>query len=90
MQYYSAEKLMRITTKGQVTIPQHIRKQAGLAPGCDVEFHFESGRVWLARHEEDPAARRARVRATIQSVAGSASANLDMSTDDIMAMTRDD
>ena len=29
---------MRITRKGQVTIPQDIRRQAGLMPGTDVEF----------------------------------------------------
>lgn len=81
---------MRITSKGQVTVPQHIREQAGLAPGCDVEFHFENGRVWLERREDDPAARRARVHQAIRAVGGSASANQDLSTDDIMAMTRGD
>jgi AbrB family looped-hinge helix DNA binding protein len=29
---------MRITSKGQVTIPVEIREQAGLLPGTDVDF----------------------------------------------------
>ena len=36
---------MRITSKGQVTIPQAIRDQAGLLPGSEVEFVIEGGRV---------------------------------------------
>lgn len=38
---------MRITSKGQVTIPQHIRKQAGLLPSTEVEFHYVRGKVTL-------------------------------------------
>ena len=29
---------MRMTSKGQVTIPQHLRERFGLAPNSDVEF----------------------------------------------------
>jgi AbrB family looped-hinge helix DNA binding protein len=32
---------MRITTKGQVTIPQDVRERAGLMPGTDVAFEIE-------------------------------------------------
>lgn len=38
---------MRITSKGQVTIPQNIREQAGLLPGSEVEFVMERGKVVL-------------------------------------------
>ena len=38
---------MRITSKGQVTIPQHIREQAGLLPMTEVEFGFQEGVVTL-------------------------------------------
>ncbi|KFB66513.1 MULTISPECIES: AbrB/MazE/SpoVT family DNA-binding domain-containing protein [Candidatus Accumulibacter] len=38
---------MRITSKGQVTIPVEIRKQAGLMPNTDVEFEFKDGVVRL-------------------------------------------
>ena len=38
---------MKITTKGQVTIPQHIREKAGLLPNTEVEFEYVRGRVTL-------------------------------------------
>jgi AbrB family looped-hinge helix DNA binding protein len=36
---------MRITTKGQVTIPQEIREKAGLLPNTEVEFEIVRGKV---------------------------------------------
>lgn len=79
---------MRITNEGQVTIPPEIRQLAGLEPGVDVEFHVENGRIWLAKASEDPEAKRVRIRKAIEALRGSATANQDLSTDDIMAMTR--
>ncbi|QTN18199.1 AbrB/MazE/SpoVT family DNA-binding domain-containing protein [Brevundimonas sp. AJA228-03] len=38
---------MRITSKGQVTIPVDIRRQAGLLPNTEVEFVLEHGKVVL-------------------------------------------
>jgi AbrB family looped-hinge helix DNA binding protein len=38
---------MRITSKGQVTIPSDIRKQAGLMPNTEVEFEYKEGVVIL-------------------------------------------
>jgi antitoxin PrlF len=38
---------MRITSKGQVTIPQAIRDQVGLLPHTEVEFSVERGRAVL-------------------------------------------
>lgn len=34
---------MRITSKGQVTIPQEIRERLGLLPHTEVEFAIERG-----------------------------------------------
>jgi AbrB family looped-hinge helix DNA binding protein len=39
---------MRITSKGQVTIPQEIREQCGLLPHTQVRFVVEGGRELLA------------------------------------------
>ncbi|MGH8563714.1 MAG: AbrB/MazE/SpoVT family DNA-binding domain-containing protein [Gammaproteobacteria bacterium] len=44
---------MRVTVKGKVTIPQHIRELAGIRPHSEVEFYFEDGKVWLIRAEAD-------------------------------------
>ena len=40
---------MRITAKGQVTIPQEVRERAGLTLGTDVEFEIEAGAVRLIK-----------------------------------------
>ncbi len=40
---------MRITSKGQVTIPQAIREQAGLLPNTEVEFRIDGDLVFLVR-----------------------------------------
>jgi AbrB family looped-hinge helix DNA binding protein len=42
---------MRITSKGQVTIPQAIREQAGLHPNCEVRFRLVGEQVVLERVE---------------------------------------
>jgi AbrB family looped-hinge helix DNA binding protein len=38
---------MKVTTKGQVTIPQEIRERPGIHPGVDVEFAVEGSVVKL-------------------------------------------
>jgi antitoxin PrlF len=45
-----------ISSKGQVTIPQEIRKRLGLEPGDRVEFVVEEGRTIVrpARSEANP------------------------------------
>ena len=40
---------MRITSKGQVTIPVAIRERAGLMPNTEVEFAYEGGEVLIRR-----------------------------------------
>jgi AbrB family looped-hinge helix DNA binding protein len=42
---------MRITSKGQLTIPQRVRESAGLMPGTDVEVLFEAGVVQVRKTE---------------------------------------
>ena len=74
---------MRITSKGQVTIPQRIREQAGLLPETEVEFEIVRGRVTL-RAKGKPAspgkAAVARLRGSLK--------HLKRSTDELMALTR--
>jgi len=45
-----------ISSKGQVTVPQEIRKRLGLAPGDRIEFVVEEGRTVIrpARSEVNP------------------------------------
>lgn len=77
---------MRITTKGQVTIPQEVRDFAGFQPGTEVEFVIgDDGvvRVMAAGCEAHP---EARLKAAIAGLRGIASSGLN--TDEIMALTR--
>jgi antitoxin PrlF len=79
---------MRLTSKCQVTIPQGIRELAGLVPGSEVEFQFKNGQVLLEKVASDESQRRERVLATLREVAGSATANRELRTDDVLRMTR--
>jgi AbrB family looped-hinge helix DNA binding protein len=77
---------VRITSNGQVTIPIEIREQAGLLPQTEVEFEFDGKAVRIVRaeaHKSD--GRGARL---IRHLRGSG--DVVMSTDEIMALTRDD
>ncbi len=74
---------MRITSKGQVTIPQHIREKAGLLPNTEVEFRITNGRVTL-RSKGKPASHGERAVAQLR---GSLK-HLKRSTDELMALTR--
>lgn len=74
---------MRITSKGQVTIPQHIREKAGLLPNTEVEFEYARGKVLLR-----PAGkRRTRGERAVARLRGSLK-HLRMTTDQLMALTR--
>jgi AbrB family looped-hinge helix DNA binding protein len=77
---------MRITSKGQVTIPQAIREQAGLLPGCEVEFLLDDGTVRIVPAK--PRKGLGRGERIVQHLRGRGS--LGLSTDDIMALTRGD
>lgn len=72
---------MRITSKGQVTIPQAIRKQAGLGPNTEVEFEYQDGVVILRPSAGTKGEQLvARLRGAFQ--------GCGMSTDEIMRETR--
>lgn len=74
---------MRVTIKGQVTIPQHIREKLGINPGTEVDFVPENGKVYVVKRE------RAKGRTNrFQRYRGIAT--VKMSTEEIMALTRAD
>ena len=68
---------MRVTSKGQVTIPKKVREVLGIGPKSEVDFVEENGRVYLVKKsKENP----------YKSLLGSAT--IKMTTDEIMALTR--
>lgn len=40
---------MRVTSKGQVTIPQHIREKMGITPSSEVDFVVDEERVYVEK-----------------------------------------
>jgi antitoxin PrlF len=75
---------MRITSKGQVTIPQEVREKLGLMPHTEVEFVIEGNRAFV-RKAAGPAQRGKRL---VENMRGRAT--VKMSTDEIMALTREE
>ena len=74
---------MRITSKGQVTIPIEIRERTGLLPGTEVEFVVDGDAVRLKRSPKAPG----RGKMIVERLRGRATGGL--STDEIMALTRE-
>ncbi len=73
---------MRITEKGQVTIPQDVREQLGLLPHTEVEFVIRKGGVLLRKVRGN----RRRGKSIVENLRGRATSGL--STEEIMAHTR--
>jgi AbrB family looped-hinge helix DNA binding protein len=72
---------MRLTTKGQVTIPLEIRTRLGLMPNSEVEFDIVGDSVRIRK-----AARQQRGRDLVARMRGRATTGL--TTAQIMALTR--
>ena len=70
---------MRISERGQVTIPQALRERHGLLPDTRVEFVERDGELVLRK---DPEERRRGLRALYGRI------ETGRSTDEIMAMLR--
>jgi AbrB family looped-hinge helix DNA binding protein len=74
---------MRITSKGQVTIPIEIRERLGLLPGTEVEIVVDGGAARIVRARDG----RGRGQTVVERLRGRATSGL--STDEIMALTRE-
>jgi AbrB family looped-hinge helix DNA binding protein len=75
---------MRITSKGQVTIPLDIREKLGLLPNTEVEFEISGNTVRL-RKVRGPSRRGATLLARMRG-----KGSVRMTTDEILALTRED
>lgn len=77
------EVVMQITSKGQVTIPQDIRDRCGFLPHTEVQFVLEKGRVYI----EKMSGAQTRGKQLIDTMRNKAT--VSMTTDEIMALTRE-
>ncbi len=73
---------MKITSKGQVTIPIEVRERMGFFPNTEVEFVVQGDQVILQKATGG----KGRGQKIIERMRGRAT--LRMSTDEIMALTR--
>ena len=71
---------MKISERGQVTIPQEIREKYGFLPDTDVEFVVNNGALMLVQ-------KRAARRKALESIYGKK--KLKKSTDELLALLRD-
>jgi AbrB family looped-hinge helix DNA binding protein len=71
---------MRVTSKGQVTIPQAVRTRLGITPGSEVDFEIDEHGARLVR------APTSRGEELVERMIGRG--KVGMSTDEIMALTR--
>ena len=69
---------MRVTQKGQVTIPLPVRRALGISPGSNVEFELDEHGVRLIV-DSDRIAEICRMRGAGEG---------EMSTEEILALTR--
>ncbi len=70
---------MRVTQKGQVTIPLDVRRALGIRPGSDVEFDLDEKGARLVVDRDRAAREIARMRGT---------GDIQLTTDEILALTR--
>ena len=74
---------MRVTTKGQVTIPLKIRKKMNILPASEVDFIIgEDDRIYIIKVKKEPEPTSKRF-AKLRGIA-----TIKMSTEEIMALTR--
>jgi antitoxin PrlF len=79
-----AQMTVRVTRKGQVTIPKPVRDRLGIKPGSQLDFEIaEDGRAFFRKvgRGRVPPSRFERMRGT---------ATTELTTDEIMALTRGD
>ncbi|MGI9064460.1 MAG: AbrB/MazE/SpoVT family DNA-binding domain-containing protein [Pseudonocardiaceae bacterium] len=75
---------MRMTSKGQITIPQQVRRELGLEPGDEVDVIVQGGAARIVPAGTD----RTRGERIVERLRGTATAHLDLTTDDLMALLR--
>jgi antitoxin PrlF len=72
---------MKLTVKGQVTIPKHVRDTLGISIHSEVEFIEEDGRVYIIRAKARKHSQKFRSYRGI--------ADVKMTTEEIMNLTRE-
>jgi AbrB family looped-hinge helix DNA binding protein len=75
---------MRLTSKGQVTIPQHVREALGLLAGTEVEFEIDGDAVRIRKAKGR--GQLSRGQAIVEH--GRGRGNMRYTTDELMRLMR--
>ncbi|MBC2805442.1 AbrB/MazE/SpoVT family DNA-binding domain-containing protein [Rhizobium ruizarguesonis] len=82
---------MRVTSKGQVTIPRDLRELVGIEANSEVIFSIEGGKLVLSpkngKQEIEDRGRLDRFMQTVRRLEGTGDQEID--AEDLMSMTRD-
>lgn len=73
---------MRVTEKGQVTIPKELRDALGIGAGTEVEFERRNDAIIVRKIDDVPS----RGRQVVERLRGRG--DVAMTTEEIMALTR--
>ncbi len=76
---------MRITSKGQITIPSEYRRKLGLLPETEIAFELRADGVLLKKSRSET---KTRAGEHLERIRGSATVKL--STEEILSLTRDE
>jgi AbrB family looped-hinge helix DNA binding protein len=82
---------MRVTSKGQVTIPRDLRELIGIGPNSEVVFTVEDGRLMLTpKNGTEALQEKKRLDGLIQTLRQlEGTGDPDLDADALMQMTRD-
>ena len=72
---------MRVTTKGQVTIPRNVREKLGIVPQTNIDFLEDKGRFYIVKTTKT---KRTNSFKKFRGIATS-----KMTTDEILKLTRE-
>ena len=72
---------MRVTTKGQVTIPINVREALGIRPETEIDFREDNGKFYIVKISKPKKTKQ------FNKLRGIATAK--MTTDEIMNLTRE-
>ena len=75
---------MKVTEKGQITIPKHLRDALGIGAGTEIEFERRKDTIVVRKSDRGPS----RGRQLAERLKGRG--DVSMTTDEIMSLTRGD
>jgi len=81
---------MRVNANGQVTLPRELLERVGIRPGEEIELGHEGNVITLRKLEKEPPRELTKGEQLVARIAGTATANRDLSTDEIMKLLRGD